>query len=103
MNLKRRLQKLECAPFNAASKAVSPEIRRLILALEQTIRRRREDPEGCERRRQESLRRSGFPEGYNPTLSEILQRRIARRASRDDQSAMPPQSQGPCSPDGMGG
>jgi len=80
MNHKRRLKNLESQPAKRVDDGPKET------ALESAIRivnkikaERAADPEGCERRRQESLRKDGWPEGYNPTARELMQRIIDRR------------------------
>ena len=65
MSLKRRLSNLE--KHETPKAAGSPEFKKILRMAEQSRQRWRDDPEGMAKKRQESLRQLGFPEGYSPS------------------------------------
>ena len=82
MSLKRRLQNLESQPAkHVDGDPVSTPETALQFALryrEELRKEQQADPEGFDRRRRELLRADGWPPGYNPSSSEIMQRILER-------------------------
>ena len=82
MSLKKRIRSLEHQPAKHTDDEPKETALQSATRIIAKIRKERAaDPEGCERRRRERLRADGWPEGYNPTASEILQRILERRTN----------------------
>lgn len=80
MSLKRRLQNLECQPVRKSRPKTDPEsTRRLLAAIQKVKAEWVRDPEGCELRRQEGLRKLGFDAADDPTWQAVLRRHIDQR------------------------